>query len=305
MLCHIKIGYSCFVFNQIRRRRLLRLSALDATPSSSTSRESVSSAANLNVTTPSTPGPSHPQSAPPGLSPRDGNPWSAMDTTEADEATSSKSKNKEVMDVDSGIENMEVEENDRKEIEMADVSRVSNSNEASLEQVTLAVGRVLCVSWNEQTEDAIYLSRNAVATNEDVQEPDYPDLVSQSLMDVLCQFANGDNPLQGLSVSTSGAPDDSPSSPGAPHNPVNLPPLPQCSNSQESAPKQTDGLCYLMSCYSRVAVEERNHPKVKSCMNLNLLEGDNISRTFCKRSRCSLNLDGANTEQLSSTLIPS
>lgn len=218
----------------------------------------MSSAANLNVTTPSTPGPSHPQSAPPGLSPRDQNPWTKMDTTEPDDST--KTKNKEVMDVDSGIENMEVEENDRKETETTD-ARASNSNEANSEQVTSTVGRVLCVSWDKQTEDAIYLPENTVSPNNESQEPDYPDLISQSLMEVLSQFSNGNNPLQGLSVSSSGVLDDSPSSPGAPHTPINLPPLPSSSN-QESLPKQTDGLFYLMSCYSRVAVEERNHPKV-------------------------------------------
>lgn len=224
----------------------------------------MSSAANLNVTTtPSTPGP---QSAPPGLSPRDGNPWTKMDTTEPPEE-STKTKSKELMDVDSGIENMEVEESDRREMEATDTNRVSSVNEASTEQVTATVGRVLCVSWDKQTEDAIYLSENNVLPNNESQEPDYPDLISQSLMEVLLQFANGENPLQGLSVSLSGILDDSPSSPGAPHTPINLPPLPQSSGNQETSSKQTDGLCYLMSCYSRVAVEERNHPKVNFSIN--------------------------------------
>lgn len=221
----------------------------------------MSSVANLNVTTPSTPGPSHPQSAPPGLSPRDGNPWMKMDTTEPPEE-STKIKSKELMDVDSGIENMEVEESDRRETETTDTNRTSSINEATTEQVMSTVGRVLCVSWDKQLEDAIYLSGNNVLPNAESQEPDYPDLISQSLMEVLSQFANGENPLQGLSVSSSGILDDSPSSPGAPHTPINLPPLPQSSSNQEASFKQTDGLWYLMSCYSRVAVEERNHPKV-------------------------------------------
>lgn len=169
------------------------------------------------------------------------------------------------MDVDSGIENMEVEETDRKEFEPADCNRVSSSNEGSAEQVLVTIGRVLCVSWNEQIEGTISLSSNVVTGSEN-ENPDYQDLISQSMMEVLCQFANGDNPFQGLLISTSGAPDDSPNSPDIPSIPLNL--LPQSSNYQENSLKQTDGLSYLMNCYARVAQEERNHPKVSLHLQL-------------------------------------
>lgn len=184
-----------------------------------------------------------------------------MDTSEPDESNINKNKSKEVMDVDSGIENMEVEDADRKEFETTEISRVSSSNDGCMEQVVNTIGRILCVSWNEPAEGTIFLSSNSILNNVKIQEPDYQDLISQSIMEVLCQFASGENPLQGVLCIATGCHDDSPSSPD-PHNSVNTPPLPQNSNDQESVPKQSDGLYYLMNCYSRVALEERNHPKV-------------------------------------------
>lgn len=215
----------------------------------------------MNAVTP-TPGPSHPQSASAGLSPRSCNPWPTNGNEKSD-SNGCKNKNKELMDVDSGIENMEVEECDRKENEMSDMNRVSSSNETSFEQVIAAMGRVLCGSWNEDTDETLHLSKNVTADNEESVEPDYQDIISQSLMEILHQFADGDdNPLKALSVSSTAATSDSPSSPSASQNAVNLTPLPQSSVNQESIPKQNVGLHYLMNCYSRVAIEERNHPKV-------------------------------------------
>ncbi|KAK6628131.1 hypothetical protein RUM44_010614 [Polyplax serrata] len=231
---------------EIRRRRLLRLSALEKTPSSSTSKDS----------TP-TPGPSN-TSQVSALSPRERYP-SAMDTTEPEgSSVATKNKSKDIMDVDSGIENMEVEESDRKEFDTSESNRISGSNERTVEQVLATISKILYVSWDERTKGTILLPSNNVLKNSTNQEPDYPDLISQSIMEVLWQFASGENPLQGLLLNTTDTHDTSPSSPDVPHAPVNLPPT---SHNQENLQKPSDGLYYLMTCYARVAMEERNHPK--------------------------------------------
>ena len=95
-------------------------------------------------------------------------------------------------------------------------------------------------------------------------------------MEVLSQFGRGENPLRDLAPCSQGTPDnlDSPgvsSSSPAPLSPllspvVTLPHHPmavvsQSADSQHST--HTRILMYLMECYARVAVEERNHPKVR------------------------------------------
>lgn len=107
------------------------------------------------------------------------------------------------------------------------------------------------------------------------------DLISQALMEVLSQFGRGENPLQDLAPCgpcSQTTPDnlDSPgvssSSPvplspllspvvSLPHNPVTS--VPTASDTQQNI--HTQSLMYLMDCYARVAVEERNHPKVRNC----------------------------------------
>ncbi|KAL1117669.1 hypothetical protein AAG570_003984 [Ranatra chinensis] len=151
------------------------------------------------------------------------------------------------VDVDSGIENMEVEESKESR-----VRTTSTCNESSDEVVNSTVSRVLCVSWTEQSESAIFLPETAEVLNDRHSEgvsTDYQDLINQSLMEVMCQIASGENPLPSpLSCST---PDE-----GTP-------------NTQPMVTVQppsliSTGLNYLTECYSRVAVEERNHPKRSS-----------------------------------------
>ena len=99
-------------------------------------------------------------------------------------------------------------------------------------------------------------------------------------MEVLAQFGRGENPLRDLApggMCTQGTPDnlDSPgvsSSSPAPLSPllspvVTLPHHPMAIMCQASDTLQNSHariLLYLMECYARVAVEERNHPKVSS-----------------------------------------
>jgi ubiquitin conjugation factor E4 B len=99
-------------------------------------------------------------------------------------------------------------------------------------------------------------------------------------MEVLLKFGRGENPLQDLAPCgpcSQTTPDnlDSPgvssSSPAPlspllspvvslPHNSVTV--VPPASDTHQNI--HTQSLMYLMDCYARVAVEERNHPKVRT-----------------------------------------
>jgi ubiquitin conjugation factor E4 B len=103
-------------------------------------------------------------------------------------------------------------------------------------------------------------------------------------MEVLSQLGRGENPLQDLApcaacnqmtpdnVDSPGVSSSSPAplspllSPVAtlPHHPMTVVPL--ASDPQQDI--HTRSLMYLMDCYARVAVEERNHPKVINYMTV-------------------------------------
>ncbi|XP_066992504.2 ubiquitin conjugation factor E4 B isoform X2 [Anabrus simplex] len=264
---------------EIRKRRLARLAAIDTGAGPSTVGQlAPPSPSNVAPPSPSTPGPSNSQpelvTPPPlGTQKSDSQSTDTSSQMEVDEPNCEKSGLVSQVDVDSGIENMEVEESDRKE-----TGTSSSCTEVSEEQVHSAVSRVLCVSWREKTEGTIFLPETASAFNELLQDGqvtlDVQDLVSQALMEVLSQFGRGENPLQDLVCVAPGAsstPDnlDSPTSPVAVSpllSPVvTLPHYPMGSTSTETQQTvHTRSLMYLVDCYARVAVEERNHPKRSS-----------------------------------------
>lgn len=99
-------------------------------------------------------------------------------------------------------------------------------------------------------------------------------------MEVLSQFGRGENPLRDLAAcgpcnqtipdnldspgvsSSSPAPISPLLSPvvSLPHHPMTAVPVP--ADTQQGS--HTLSLMYLMDCYARVTVEERNHPKVRT-----------------------------------------
>ena len=163
------------------------------------------------------------------------------------------------VDVDSGFENMEVDESENKREVSRRQRTVSSSGEVNEEVVLSTISRVLCVSWTHRSEATVFLPNTAVAMKEAQQEdPAMPvnvqDLVSQALLEVLDQIASGENPLtsEGLDspmLSSSKEQRSDPKEPSALH-------LIQT--------KASSGLTYLCDCYARVAVEERNQPKRSS-----------------------------------------
>lgn len=134
------------------------------------------------------------------------------------------------------------------------------------EQVNSVISRVLSVSWKESTEGTIYLpeTANIMATH---NSNDISDLISQAIMEVLFKFVAGEDPLKDIAVDASLDCQDSPNSQTSPmlsptlvYSSTSSAPIASTSNEDQSP--RTKSLIYLFDSYSRVAVEERNHPKV-------------------------------------------
>ncbi|XP_066601539.1 ubiquitin conjugation factor E4 B [Prorops nasuta] len=242
---------------EMRRRRLARLAGLDMATSPATITSN-----NASPATPNTPGPSKvsPGSNTHTVQPEFQHPEAPMEVEE----NSDKQCNTSGVDVDSGIENMEVEETDKKE-PLPRSRTTSTSIEVVTEQIHAVISRVLCISWKESTERAIFLPQTSNILSHNTT--DVTNIVNQSLMEILYMFSKGEDPLKNITVGTPSDREDSPNSQPSPLiSPVTLPSFPLSSLPLPvgSKPSQPKSLLYLLDCYSRVAVEERNHPKRSS-----------------------------------------
>ncbi|XP_076166948.1 ubiquitination factor E4B [Ptiloglossa arizonensis] len=236
---------------EVRRRRMVRLAGLDNISSATTSNH------NTGPISPSTPGPSRAftgQIISPSKQQQFQNPEMPMEVEESNDKQCTSG-----VDVDSGIENMEVEESDRKDSKSRSRT-TSSSTEVTIEQIHSVVSRVLCISWKEPTEGTIFLPQTAshISTQKLV---DAAEIINQALMEILCMFTIGDNPLKQIYVETSSDREDSPNRQAC----LSLSPFAlfcRCSICCETSHPKS--LIYLLDCYSRIAVEERNHPKKSS-----------------------------------------
>ncbi|XP_046673336.1 ubiquitin conjugation factor E4 B isoform X1 [Homalodisca vitripennis] len=248
---------------EIRRKRLARLEVNSASPGPSTSgSQPVSPSPSYNVspfTPPVPPAPGDRGTPPPQKS--DSQSTDTSSQMEVEDYSQSEEKNNVVsnsqVDVDSGIENMEVEES--KEVTQ---NRTSSTSDSTEDQVQATISRVLCVSWSQgnQSDSSIFLPETAAGMSQRKQEgdgtPDTQDLISQSLMEVMCQIASGENPMP--SPLTCSTPDDSNE---------NIAEASSSQNNTSTVPPPslaTTGLTYLTDTYARVANEERNNPKRSS-----------------------------------------
>ncbi|XP_011502068.1 PREDICTED: ubiquitin conjugation factor E4 B [Ceratosolen solmsi marchali] len=259
---------------EIRRRRLARLVSLDNAPGNGSTNSSDPKTGVLMLQSNSTAGPSgassllaatispSPSTDPSMLQlPDNKAPMEIQDNCE-------KHCNSSGVDIDSGIENMEVEDTDRKEI--APRSRTSSSTvEVTLEQAHSVISRVLSVSWKTSTGGTIYLpdtAKNITETNSN----NFADIINQAIMEVLFKFANGEDPLKDIAIDISLDCQDSPNDPKAspmlsPVTSNSINPLAnQLNASNEDQSTHSKSLAYLIDSYARVAVEERNHPKRSS-----------------------------------------
>lgn len=121
------------------------------------------------------------------------------------------------------------------------------------------------MAWKETNEGGIFLPQTAT-TVEAHNIEDYMDIASQALMEVMYMFVRGEDPMREIVVSTPSDREDSPNSQASPLlSPIAT--LPSYSVSTLTLPSgsklaQPKSFLYLLDCYTRVAVEERNHPKV-------------------------------------------
>lgn len=147
------------------------------------------------------------------------------------------------------------------------------------------ISRVLQCSFREPAQDKyLHLPQVGDALRQ-TPTMSTQDLISQCLMEVLFEIANGSNPFSGLlgendtsssvnSFSTSPTQNLSPSP-----SPVSACPVPLLPLKEASGPREV-ALGYLLECYARVAVEERNHPKRSSVPPLSDLLSDIRAQTI-------------------------
>uniref|UniRef100_A0A9J8D8T9 Ubiquitin conjugation factor E4 B n=1 Tax=Cyprinus carpio carpio TaxID=630221 RepID=A0A9J8D8T9_CYPCA len=101
--------------------------------------------------------------------------------------TASCEKSMSQVDVDSGIENMEVEESDRSEKRNLAEKDSSSSSDVSEEQALHLICKILRVSWKEQDRDVIFLPSLAAEFQKNPGDvySDFRDLIGQILMEAL------------------------------------------------------------------------------------------------------------------------
>ncbi|XP_072512676.1 ubiquitin conjugation factor E4 B isoform X2 [Salminus brasiliensis] len=101
--------------------------------------------------------------------------------------TASCEKSMSQVDVDSGIENMEVEDSDRREKRNLAEKDSSSNPDVSEEQALQLICKILRVSWKEQDRDVIFLPSLAAEFQQNPKDvySDFKDLIGQILMEVL------------------------------------------------------------------------------------------------------------------------
>ncbi|XP_078725955.1 ubiquitin conjugation factor E4 B isoform X4 [Lampetra fluviatilis] len=204
--------------DEIRRRRLARL-AQPATPLTSPQRETappiVGPATPVASSPPATAqgpsiaqGPSTSPSVPVEMSQSSSLSSSPSAGAESQSQGLSRSQSMEIdrsapdksgsqVDVDSGIENMEVEESDRKDkrgLNVKGLMQASDDTEMTKDQLLQLVCKILRVSWKQPGRDLIYLPALAaefLAAPRSVFS-DWKDLVGQILVEVLVNLTRSD-----------------------------------------------------------------------------------------------------------------
>ncbi|KAK2885483.1 hypothetical protein Q8A67_016320 [Cirrhinus molitorella] len=101
--------------------------------------------------------------------------------------TASCEKSMSQVDVDSGIENMEVEDSDRREKRNLAEKDSSSGSDVSEEQALHLICKILRVSWKEQDRDVIFLPSIAAEFQKNPRDvySDFKDLIGQILMEAL------------------------------------------------------------------------------------------------------------------------
>uniref|UniRef100_A0A672ICS7 Ubiquitin conjugation factor E4 B n=1 Tax=Salarias fasciatus TaxID=181472 RepID=A0A672ICS7_SALFA len=110
------------------------------------------------------------------------------------------------VDVDSGIENMEVEDSDRREKRNLTEKETSANSDVSEEQALQLICKILRVSWKDQDRDVIFLPSLAAEFHQNPKDAysDFKDLIGQILMEVLMMSTQSrvHNPFASLTATS-------------------------------------------------------------------------------------------------------
>ncbi|XP_072831523.1 ubiquitin conjugation factor E4 B isoform X2 [Vicugna pacos] len=223
--------------DEIRRRRLARLAggqtSQPSTPLTSPQREnppgppiaasapgpSQSLGLNVHNMTPATSpigasGVAHRSQSSEGVSSLSSSPSNSLETQSQSLSRSqsmdidgvSCEKSMSQVDVDSGIENMEVDENDRREKRSLSDKEPSSGSEVSEEQALQLVCKIFRVSWKDRDRDVIFLSSLSAQFKQNPKEvfSDFKDLIGQILMEVLMMSTQtrDENPFASLTATS-------------------------------------------------------------------------------------------------------
>uniref|UniRef100_A0A8C3VUI8 Ubiquitin conjugation factor E4 n=1 Tax=Catagonus wagneri TaxID=51154 RepID=A0A8C3VUI8_9CETA len=223
--------------DEIRRRRLARLAggqtSQPTTPLTSPQREnppgppiaasapgpSQSLGLNVHSVTPATSpigasGVAHRSQSSEGVSSLSSSPSNSLETQSQSLSRSqsmdidgvSCEKSMSQVDVDSGIENMEVDENDRREKRSLSDKEPSSGSEVSEEQALQLVCKIFRVSWKDRDRDVIFLSSLSAQFKQNPKEvfSDFKDLIGQILMEVLMMSTQtrDENPFASLTATS-------------------------------------------------------------------------------------------------------
>ncbi|XP_056363922.1 ubiquitin conjugation factor E4 B isoform X2 [Oenanthe melanoleuca] len=223
--------------DEIRRRRLARLaggsSSQPSTPLTSPQREtppgppgaapapgpSHSLGLGVHSVTPATSpigasGVAHRSQSSEGVSSLSSSPSNSLETQSQSLSRSqsmdidsvSCEKSMSQVDVDSGIENMEVDENDRREKRSLTDKEPLSGAEVSEEQALQLVCKIFRVSWKDRDRDVIFLNSLSAQFKQNPKEvfSDFKDLIGQILMEVLMMStqARDENPFASLTATS-------------------------------------------------------------------------------------------------------
>ncbi|XP_075293783.1 ubiquitin conjugation factor E4 B isoform X4 [Opisthocomus hoazin] len=355
--------------DEIRRRRLARLaggpSSQPSTPLTSPQREtppgppavapapgpSHSLGLNVHSMTPATSpigasGVAHRSQSSEGVSSLSSSPSNSLETQSQSLSRSqsmdidsvSCEKSMSQVDVDSGIENMEVDENDRREKRSLTDKEPLSGSEVSEEQALQLVCKIFRVSWKDRDRDVIFLNSLSAQFKQNPKEvfSDFKDLIGQILMEVLMMSTQSrdENPFASLTATSQpiAAPARSPdrslilnmgSNPGSSPMFCNVGSFGSSSLSSVGGTgsssvsdscsdhftiencKETEMLNYLIECFDRVGIEERKAPKMCSQPTVSQLLSNIRSQCI---SHAALVLQGSLTQprslQQQSLLVP-
>ncbi|XP_051906713.1 ubiquitin conjugation factor E4 B isoform X3 [Hippocampus zosterae] len=217
--------------------------------------------------------------------------------------TASCEKSMSQVDVDSGIENMEVEDGDRREKRNLTEKETSANSDVTEDQALQLICKILRVSWTEQHRDVIFLPSLAAEFQRNPRDvySDFKDLIGQILMEVLMistqspvhnpfasltatsqPIAAAKSPDRHLTLVQPSSQDGSPMGPSAgSFGASSLSSRGACGGSVScdlagdrftiEACKETEMLNYLIERFDSVGMEERKAPKMCNQPNVSQL----------------------------------